>query len=132
LEEYFVTPEVWRTVFEPYGVRCRPVTNTKGADLKTVVQLVVDEQVGVETEGLPFEECRRCHRVKYQYEGIARGRFPALIDVPSKQIVKTKAYFGSGGSADQFVLTSQRVARAMSAAKMRGAVLKPVQEERSR
>ena len=30
LDEYFVTPELWAGVFEPLGVPCRPVTNTKG------------------------------------------------------------------------------------------------------
>jgi hypothetical protein len=60
--EYFVTPEVWSSVFKPHGIACRMVTNTKGAELKTVVQLVVDEEVAIMTEGLTPERCVTCGR----------------------------------------------------------------------
>jgi hypothetical protein len=128
-DEYFVTPEVWRKVFEPAGVRHLQVTNTKGVELKTVVQLIVDEQVGIDTSSVPFEECPRCHRRKYQYAGISRGPFPALVDQPSKMMVKTKAYFGSGASAEHCVLVPQQVARAMRVTKVRGATLQPLRDE---
>ena len=61
-DEYFVTPEVWASVFRLHGIECRPVLNTKGDELKTVVQLVAQDEVGIATDGLPTEEvvCSKC------------------------------------------------------------------------
>ncbi|MBK8214431.1 MAG: hypothetical protein IPK71_11870 [Myxococcales bacterium] len=110
----------------PQAWGCRPVLNTKGVELKTVVQLVVETRVGIVTNGLAFERCERCGRTKYL--PVTRGAFPALRDVPTASLVRTAEYFGSGGQADQRVLMSQDVARALNAAGVRGAVLKPVTE----
>jgi hypothetical protein len=124
-DEYFVTPEIWSSVFKPRGIACRPVTNTKGAELKTVVQLVVEEEVGIVTEGLTPERCATCGRVKYL--PVTRGFFPALTTKPTGAIVKTREYFGSGAAAHKRVLVSQELARALVAAKVRGASFWPVQ-----
>lgn len=56
-DEFFVRPDVWETIFKPRGVACRPVIDAKGAELKTVVQLVAEEEVGVAVEGLSAETC---------------------------------------------------------------------------
>lgn len=124
-DEYFVTPEVWSTVFKPRGIACRVVTNTKGAELKTVVQLVVEETIGIVTEGLTPERCTKCGRVKYR--PVTRGFFPALATEPTAAILKTKEYFGSGAAAHRRVLVSQELRRALVAAKVRGASFWPVQ-----
>jgi hypothetical protein len=124
-DEYFVTPEIWSSFFKPFGIACRPVTNTKGAELKTVVQLVAEEEVGIVTDGLTPERCAKCGRVKYL--PVTRGFFPALTTKPSGAIVKTREYFGSGAAAHRRVLVSQELARALVAAKVRGASLWPVQ-----
>lgn len=126
-DEIFVTPQVWSNVFRPHGIGSRPVLNTKGVELETVVQLVVEEEVGIETAGLPVERCPRCGRTKYL--PVTRGPFPALARVPSMAMVKTAEYFGSGGQANKRVLASQAVARALAAAKVRGASLTPVAEQ---
>ncbi|MFO0641697.1 MAG: hypothetical protein U0183_20905 [Polyangiaceae bacterium] len=125
-DELFVTPDAWIRAFKPAGVACRPVLNTKGVELKTVVQLVVEASVGIVTDGLAFERCERCGRTKYL--PVTRGPFPALRDVPTASLVRTAEYFGSGGQADRRVLMSQDVARALNAAGVRGAVLMPVTE----
>lgn len=125
-DELFVTPEGWAHVFKPAGMACRPVLNTKGVELKTVVQLVVEETVGICTDGLESERCPRCHRVKYRY--VTRGPFPPLRDVPVASMVRTAEYFGSGGQADQCLLVSGEIARALAAANLRGASLTPVAE----
>ncbi|HSP78312.1 MAG TPA: hypothetical protein VLQ93_07270 [Myxococcaceae bacterium] len=70
-DEFFVTPEVWSAIFRPHGIGCRPVLNTKGAELKTVVQLVVQE--GVKTEGLEAERCTHCGRLKFLHAGSRAG-----------------------------------------------------------
>jgi hypothetical protein len=125
-DELFVTPDTWIHAFKPAGVGCRPVLNTKGVELKTVVQLVVETSVGIVTDGLAFERCERCGRTKYL--PVTRGAFPALRGVPTASLVRTSEYFGSGGQADQRVLMSQDVARALNAAGVRGAELMPVTE----
>lgn len=127
-DEYFVTPEVWENVFSPHGIECRPVVNTKGRELKTVVQLVAHEEVGIVTDGLAKEDaaCSSCGRTKYL--PVARGPFPGLTSEPSTTMVKTKDYFGSGASAYQGVLISRAVGRTLMANNVRGASLRPVAE----
>ncbi|MGB5210703.1 MAG: hypothetical protein WBP60_09295 [Gammaproteobacteria bacterium] len=127
-DEYFVTPDAWALVFKPHGIECRPVLNTKGGELRSVVQLVAQGEVGVVTEGLATEEtaCSSCGRTKYL--PVARGRFPALKEEPATAMVKTKESFGSGASAHKRVLVSQAVAHSLTAGKLRGASLRPVAE----
>lgn len=124
-DEFFVTPSVWSEVFEPRGIACRPVTNTKGVELTTVVQLVVEEEVGIVTDALTPERCATCGRVKYRPH--TRGFFPALTSTPTRAIAKTKEYFGSGAAADRRVLVTQELRRALVAAKVRGASFWPVE-----
>ncbi|QRK12085.1 hypothetical protein JQX13_19780 [Archangium violaceum] len=125
-DEFFVTPEVWSTVFNPNGVGCRPVLDVDGTELKTVVQLVIQEQVGVVVMGLEVERCARCERVKYF--PVTRGAFPPLASEPPTRMAKTREYFGSGASAHKGVLVSREVARALAAEKVRGALVRPVRE----
>lgn len=129
-DEYFTTPAVWENVFRPHGIDCRLVLNTKGDELKTVVQLVTVENVGIVTNGLPMEEvaCPQCRRSKYT--PVTRAPFPALAGEPKAAMVKTKEYFGSGASAHRSVLVSQAIGRALLAKKERGASLWPVTQER--
>ncbi|MBP9172242.1 MAG: hypothetical protein KBG48_33070 [Kofleriaceae bacterium] len=122
-DEYFVTPEVWGGLFKPRGIACRSVTNMKGAELETVTQLVVEEEVGIATDGLVPQWCGVCGRVKYRPH--VRGFFPALIASPTQSMTRTREYFGSGAAADRRVLVSQELAGALIAAKVRGASLWP-------
>ncbi len=124
-DEYFVTPETWSSVFRPHGIGCRPVTDTNGVELKTVVQVVIEEDVGIVTGTLPSERCAKCGWLKYL--PVTRGPFPPLTGKPSHAMVRTREYFGSGGVAYKPVLISQEIARSLTAAKVRGASVKPVQ-----
>jgi hypothetical protein len=123
-DEYFVTPAVWKTLFEPQGIACRPVLNTNGAELDTVVQLVVEEEARIVTEGLPGDRCPNCERMKYL--PVMRGPFPALSSEPSHAVVKTKEYFGSGAAAHKRVLVSRELARVLDTRQVRGASMRPV------
>jgi hypothetical protein len=125
-DEVFVTPEVWAGAFKPNGIGCRPVLNTKGVQLKTVVQLTTDERVSIDVAGLPFEACSKCRRVKYLPH--TRGFFPPLLAEPAGALVKANEYFGSGASAHQGVLVSQAVVRTLNTAGVRGASFKPLAE----
>jgi hypothetical protein len=117
-DEYFTTPELWRAAFAPHQIPCRPVRNTGGADLTTVVQLVVEAEATIETEGLSAQPCGICGCIKYS--PVARGYFPRLKMVPSSGVAKTSVYFGSGASADRVVLVSQRIRRELVSAGARG------------
>ncbi|WP_061248682.1 hypothetical protein [Leptospira alstonii] len=123
-DEYFTTPEIWMSVFQPIGIACRPVIDRKGVELKTVVQLVVKEEVGIVTDTLLREKCSSCGRMKFL--PVTRGPFPPLEERPLASMVKTKEYFGSGGSAHRSVLISQQLTQILRLQKVQGAAVKPV------
>lgn len=123
-DEYFVTPEIWSTVFQAHAVACRPVEDTRGRELKTVVQLVISEEVSVIDTNLPKECCRTCGREKLL--PVARGPFPRLKKGP-RVIAKTQQAFGSGQQADKRVIISTPLARALLASNVKGASVRPVQ-----
>ena len=126
-DEYFVTPELWRRVFEPNGIGCRPVTNARAVELTAVVQLDIREDADVSTTDLAFEGCGRCGRRKYL--PITRGPFPHLVTSPRADMAKTRQYFGSGASAFHGVLVSQKLCRILRDQKVRGVEYKPVAAE---
>ncbi|HEY7550090.1 MAG TPA: hypothetical protein VH913_11310 [Hyphomicrobiaceae bacterium] len=123
-DEYFVTPEVWTKVFKAHGVRSRPVTDTTGSELRSVLQLVVEEEVDLHTEGLATEACAICGRIKYL--PVTRGPFPALVTRPAREIARTKEHFGSGGRAFRAILVSKALAHALNSEAVRGVSLRPV------
>lgn len=122
-DEFFVPPAIWETVFKPFGIRCRSVANRKGIELKTVVQLVVEEEVDLVTDGLTPIHCDGCGLDKYHW--VTRGMFPALRDEPKSAIVRTKQVFGDGWGVRP-VLISQDLYRAMKSHNVRGAEFTPV------
>jgi hypothetical protein len=126
-DEYFVSPAVWTNVFEPLGVGYRHVQSTRGTELKTVIQLVVDQEIDVVTEGLPMERCMKCGRAKYT--PVTRGLSPAVASKPAGDMVKTRQYFGSGASAFKRIIVSQMLARSLAARNIRGASVRPVAEQ---
>ena len=125
-DEFFVKPDVHAAVFKPLGIDSRPVTNRLGRTLETVVQLVVDELVPVDTSGLTGARCAVCGRVKFPPS--SRGMIPPALRQPSHSMAKTVEYFGSGGSAYREVLASRDSRDAMTSAAVRGASFIPVAE----
>ena len=123
-DEYFVTPGVWAEVFRPHGVASRPVTNRRGTELATVVQLVIEEEVSLAAARLPAETCGSCGRVKYL--PVPRGPLPPLAAEPAGQLVRTREHFGSGARAFRAVIASQELARAVRQAEVRGASFDPL------
>jgi hypothetical protein len=123
-DEYFVTPEVAKTLFEPFGIGSRPVLNRRGSELQTAVQLIVDERVSIRTDGLASETCSRCGRVKYL--PISRGPLPALVAEPVGHMARTNEVFGSGGRSFNAVIVTQALARAIRAAGVKGVSFRPV------
>lgn len=124
-EEFFVPPAVWETVFKPFGIQCRPVANRKGVELKTVVQLVIDEEVDLVMDRLQVQEvCVGCGRKKYAHT--RRGYHPPLAQEPSGAIAKTRQAFGDGWGL-RTVIISQDLRQAMLAHNIRGAEFMPLE-----
>ncbi len=117
--EFFVKPELWRKVFQPRGIGCRSVHNRNGAELKTVVQLVIEEEVALRSaEGLKQERCMRCGQVKHRHGG--RGFFPPLASEPLAPLARTREWFGSGWEAGGKVLISQELFQVLKTEQVRG------------
>lgn len=114
-DEFFVRPEVWRERLAPLGIESKEVLNRNQEPLKTVLQLIVDQQVDIDVSGLEAVECQRCHRIKYLPN--TGGYFPALRSLPLMPLVKSSCYFGSGHSAWRKVLISKHLRRALVALK---------------
>ena len=121
--EFFVTPSLWRNIFAPLEVASREATSKDGSRLQSVVQLVVSNEVDVETAGLVSETCDSCGREKFSPP--TRGFFPRVLASPSLAVARTKPWFGSGGSAYRPVLLTQRVRKEMLIAKARGVSFVP-------
>lgn len=126
-DEYFVTPEVWATIFAPHGIGFRPVLDTKKAsELKTAVQLDIREEVGIVTDGLITDAaCLRCRRGKYLPS--VRGFFPALHTAPAGHVARTREEFGSGKAASRRIVISKKLADALAERKIRGTSVRPVE-----
>jgi rRNA maturation protein Nop10 len=119
---FFVSPEFWAKVFQPFGIGCREVLKTNGQKLETIVQLVVEEEADIRTDGLTEEKCSTCGQVKYNF--VTRGKSPALVSKPIVHMIKSTQYFGSGGAADKCVMISRKLAAALEG--VRGAIMSPV------
>jgi hypothetical protein len=118
-DEYFVKPEVWRTIFQPRGIESRVVLTESDAVLSSVVQLVIDEAIDIAANPLASSRCPTCGRVKYTPH--TKGRFPRLLQIPRGQIVKTKQYFGTDGTnAWQPILGSQDLVSVLRKHKIAG------------
>lgn len=122
-DEFFVPPAIWETVFKPFGIRCRSVANRKGVELKTVVQLVVEEEIDIVTDHLKPLPCEACGRIRHEWN--VRGPFPALRNEPLAAMAKSKQLLGHGWSIHA-VIISQELYRAMIAHNVRGAEFAPV------
>lgn len=121
-DEYFVTPELWIRAFKPHGVGCQEVLGRNGCRLATVVQLVVNDYVDLVTEGLAFERCIQCKRIKFTPQ--TQGYFPQFSSEPEAHMVKTFQYFGSGKSASRRNLVSSDLSKILT--KVHGASMRPV------
>ncbi|UMR29741.1 hypothetical protein MJ904_22285 [Massilia sp. MB5] len=122
-DEYFVKPEVWSALFEPFGIACRPVLLQKsGGVLDSVVQLDVDAQAELDVSHLTGTPCSCCGRTKYPPP--ARGFHPRPETAPAAAF-KSAQYFGSGASASRAFLVTQELYAKLAAANIKGVNFKP-------
>jgi hypothetical protein len=126
-DDFFVLPDIWKTIFRPFGIPCLPVLNHRtGEELETVVQLRVDSEAtsAIRSSDHEWELCSSCNRKKYL--PITRGSFPA-VEVPSDiHMAKTREYFGSGASAWRAIIISAELYQEIEKQKIKGAEFQPV------
>lgn len=105
------------------GVGQRAVTDAAGDGLRTVMQLVTEDEVPVAMDGLTAVTRGRCGRDKF--EQVVRGPSPALREVPPTGTGMSVRCFGSGSSAGKLVFVAQDLRAALVAAGVRDASLWP-------
>lgn len=123
LWEHDPVPRVWEAVFAPRGFRCLPVLSGRGRELQSVVQVEIEEEVGLDTTGLYGRQCWECGRVKFMMRPEREGRFPevklpVLVERPVSGLAYTREWFGTGHAAWKLVVVSQEIYRAMREAKV--------------
>ena len=122
LDEIFVKPDVWSTVFRPLGIEFRPVLlHRTGVPMRTIVQLVIPNETDLMLDGFPYKVCPRCGTKKYA--PVCRGFSPAPTS-PVISISKSHEYFGHG-NAFKAILISKALFETAKIAKLRGAELDP-------
>ncbi len=133
LDEYFVKPEVYANVFEPFGIPSLEVLHYKTNEpLTGVLQLILAEtsQSLLEISAQPSESCPKCGRKKFL--PLIKGPFPGFVSSPGcAQISKTQEIFGSGGSANKRVVVTQELYSAMFEAKVRGVEFHVIEKGKS-
>lgn len=123
-DELFVSKKVWESIFRPLGIPGRLVCDKEGNELQTVVQLDIEDSVDIDVSGIELSKCEKCGRAKYL--PIARGMFPALTNQPSRDLVRTRVNFGSGGQASMRIIGSQALWMTLVREHMRGLSVRPV------
>ena len=104
-DEFFVRTDLYKNVFKPLGIGCRPLRKYKDDSIvDTYVQLVIP--VIDEPLDLSFydpQTCPKCGVTKYDPK--VRG-FSPLQDHPLPYIYKSKEFFGDGFSANRKIFVS--------------------------
>lgn len=104
--EYFVRPETYRSVFEPFGVSSVEVIHHKtGKPLQTVVQLGIEYVAAVPLATACQPDAKICGACGTpRYEPHVKGFFPRFSGTVQHPLVKSQEYFGSGRSSWHAVL----------------------------
>ena len=103
-DEYFVSREVWSSVFAPHDIGYWPVVlNGTGREIDTLVQLRIPDQVDLKLEDSLFTSCDQCGRKKARL--LRRGFSPEPASIPAP-IFKSTQHFGSDACAFHLVLIS--------------------------
>lgn len=122
-DEYFAVPDAFSRIFAPLGIEQRSVLKGQtNQPLRSATQLYVPQALDgpLAMGDHPFEVCSACKRPKYL--PFTRGFFPAMTTPPSSSVhlVKSREWFGSGGSAFRMLFMSQHLFRAIRQHKLRG------------
>ena len=123
-DELFVKKELWRDVFRPLGVACRPVLRHKdGTVMDAIVQLLISDVVELSIGERSYKLCSDCGRKTYA--PICRGYFPSPLE-PVQVLAKSAQYFGVGAHPFKAILVSRELYEYLGgAAALKGAEFAP-------
>ena len=104
-DELFVQLEVYHSVFEPLGIKCKEVKLFKGDKItQNIVQLVIpDTDESLDLHEYSSQICSVCGRIKY--EAKVNGFYP-IQKSPLPYLYRSKEYFGDGGAANRKIFIS--------------------------
>ncbi|SDC60743.1 hypothetical protein [Nocardioides lianchengensis] len=122
-DAWFVEPQAYREVFEPFGIGSREVLMRGGSTIGNAVQLVIDEVVALDEYRQAGERCETCEQFKWRV-GLTDFA-PGPVAPPQGPIAMSEQWYGSGGKAFRATLVRQDLVAAMSAARLKGADLHP-------
>lgn len=122
-DAWFVTPDAYRSVFQPFGIASGEVLRKSGRLLETVVQLVVDEVVPLREFRTSGELCVTCGEFKLHARLTDFAPPPAVM--PSGPIALSETWYGSGGLAFRETLLRHDLVAAIQNAGLRGAEFYP-------
>jgi hypothetical protein len=122
-DEIFVTQDLYEGVFRRHGVPSMHVNAGRGRVVESVVQVVVEDTVEIDTAGLPGSTCAHCGQTKFL--PVTRGPLPAVLGPSTAPTVKSDAWFGSGGSAWRLMLVSGALRDDLERYPIRGARFEP-------
>lgn len=127
-DEYFVSSEVWSSVFAPHGIGYWPVVlNGTGREIDTLVQLKIPDYAFLKIEDSIFNRCDQCGREKARPQ--RRGFSPPPLSVPAP-LFKSTQYFGSDACASNLVLMSSSLYEEITQVGLRGMQFYPCGETR--
>jgi hypothetical protein len=120
-DEFFVKPDVYESIFRPFGIGSRPVLlHTTRAELDTVVQLVIDARAEVQVRGIPLQRiCSGCGEKDYHLG--TRG-FPHSPQHTKLPVFKSSQVFDG---YNRRVYVSNGLYRRIVDAKLKGADFAP-------
>lgn len=107
----FVTPELYKDVFEPLGIGCRTVRKRSGKVFEGVLQLdipAIDENLDLSLQDRWGSTCTTCG--KKRTLGIGEYPFAPLQEHPLPHIYLSKEYFGAGGLSLRDIFISTELA----------------------
>lgn len=107
-EELFVQLDIYRNLFEPFGIKCREVKLYKGDKIiPNIVQLIIPEiDEDLDLREYSSQICSDCGRIKY--EAKANGFYPIQKN-PLPYLYRSKEYFGDGGAANRKIFVSGKL-----------------------
>ncbi len=126
-DELFVKPDVWATIFKPFGLACQPVLLYEtGRQMESVVQLVISAETSLDLGRVSYQTCPQCAARKYS--PTCRGLFPAPTE-PVPSISKSRQYLGFDTAFKAIVVASPLYKKIRDAG-LRGAEFRPCQPPR--
>lgn len=131
VDEFFVTPYAYRSVFADFGIgEYEVLKHKKGTRLENVVQLqisaVAEDPLKI---GEPDNVCPGCKQPRYKHQSV--GYFPGLPESETRaSIFRSQERFGEGAITWSEVIVSQEVYRAVAISRLVGFEFHPLSNQK--